>query len=73
MDYPPVENLAVLHFLKLYFSGLKIILFYLKYQKTIFSGLIITKNPKEKKLDFWTKTEDYPLRTMSIFFDLFKL
>ena len=66
----PLENLALLHFLKLYFFGLKIILFYLKYQKTIFSNLIIPKNPKDNKFDFWTIIEDYPLRKMSDFLKL---
>ena len=36
-------------------SALKIILFYLKYQNTIFSDLIIRKNPTEKKFDVSTK------------------
>ena len=69
----PLENLAVLHCLKIYFSGLKIIPFYLKYQKTILSDLIIPTNPNKKKFDFWTITEDYSLRKMPIFFDLLKL
>ena len=76
----PLENLAVLHCLKLYFSGLKSILFspeyqkaivsdliYLKYQKTILSDLIIPINPNKKKLDFWTITEDLffrPFKTL---------
>ena len=70
MNTYPLENLAALNFLKLYFSGLKIILFYQKYQKNIFSDLIIPKNPNEKKFHFWTIPEDYPLRKMSIFFVL---
>ena len=43
----PLENLAVLHFLKLQFSGLKIILFdpELK-KKTIFSDLTSPKKHK---------------------------
>ena len=38
-----------------YLSALKIILFYPKYQKYIFSDLIIPKNPNEKKFDVSTK------------------
>ena len=57
----PLENVDVLHFLKLYFSGLKIILFYPQFQKMIFSDLIIPKNPNEKKIDIWTKQRIIPL------------
>ena len=38
--------------------------------KTIFSDLICPKNRNEKNFDCWAKTEDYPLRKMSIFLDL---
>ena len=68
-----LENVDFLSLLKLQYSGLKIILFYPEYQKTIFSDLISPKNTNKKKFDFWTKTMDYPPRTMSIFFDLLKL
>ena len=68
----PLANLTVLHFLKLYFSGLKIILFSPECPKTIYSDLISPKNTNKKNFDFWTKTMDYPLRKMSIFFRLFK-
>ena len=94
-----MENLTVWHFLKLYFSGLKIILSFLqnikkqyfwldfsdtipfwsknhsflsKISKTISSDLIIPKKPNEKKFDFWTKTMDYPLTIMSIFWHFLK-
>ena len=39
----------------------------------IFSDLICPKNTNEKNFDSWAKTEDYPLRKMSIFLDLSKL
>ena len=45
-------------FLKLHFSGLKSIIFYPEYQKTIFSGLIRPKNTDDKKFVFLTKTMD---------------
>ena len=67
MDYAVRKISIFWHLLKRLFCGLKIILFYLKYQKTIFSDMIIPKNPNEKKFDFWTKTMDYLLRKMSIF------
>ena len=31
------------------------------------------KNTTKKNFDFWTKTMDYPLRKMSLFFDFLKL
>ena len=58
----PLENLAVLHFLKLYIAGLKIVLFYPEYQKTIFSDSISPKNTNRKNFDFWPKKMDYLLR-----------
>ena len=67
-----MENLTVWHFLKLYFSGLKIILFFSRKSKNNISDLISPKNTNKKNFDFWTKTMDYPLRKMSIFFRLFK-
>ena len=70
--FSPLENLTVLHFLKLYFSGLKIILFFSRISKNNISDLISPKNTNKKNFDFWTKTMDYPLRKMSIFFRLFK-
>ena len=42
----PLENVDGLHFLKLYFSGLKIVLFSPEYQKPIFSDLISPKKHK---------------------------
>ena len=52
MDYPFLENLTVLHFLQLYFSGLKIIFFFTKMFLTInykvqFNG---TKNKYSQSL-----------------------
>ena len=43
-----------------------------EYPKTIYSDLISPKNTNKKNFDFWTKTMDYPLRKMFIFFRLFK-
>ena len=43
-----------------------------EYPKTIYSELISPKNTNKKNFDFWTKTMDYPLRKMSMFFRLFK-
>ena len=54
-----------LSLIKLQFSGLKIILFYVEYQKTIFSDF--SKNTYKKKFDFWTKTMDYPPKKIFIF------
>ena len=68
-----LENVDFLSLLKLQYSGLKIILFYPEYQKTIFSDLISPKNTNKKKFDFWTKTMDYPPRKMFLFFDFLKL
>ena len=34
--------------------------------------MIVQKNPNEKKFDFSTKTMDYPLRKMSIFWHFLK-
>ena len=67
-----MENLTVLHFLKLYFSGLKIILFFSRISKNNID-LISPKNANKKNFYFWTKTMAYPLRKMSIFFDFLKL
>ena len=68
----PLENLAVLHFLKLYIAGLKIVLFYPEYQKTIFSDLICPKNTNRKYFDFWPKKWIISLEK-TIFVDLLKL
>ena len=58
-------------FLKLLFSGLKSILFYLEYQKMIFSGLICPKNTDDKKFRFLTKTME--LWKISVFWSFLKL
>ena len=34
------------------------IVFYLKYPKTVFSDIISEKNTDKKNLDFWTKSMD---------------
>ena len=44
--------------LKLQFFGLKMIVFYLKYPKRIFSDIISVKNCDKRKFDFWTKSMD---------------
>ena len=62
-----MENLTVWHFLKLYFSGLKIILFFSRISKNNISDLISPKNTNKKKYDFWTKTVDSPLWKISLF------
>ena len=73
MDYPLTIMSIFWHFLKLYFSGLKIILFFSRKSKNNISDLISPKNTNKKNFYFWTKTMDYPLRKMSIFFDFLKL
>ena len=44
--------------LRLQFFSLKMIVFYLKYPKTIFSDIISVKNSNKRKFDFWTKSMD---------------
>ena len=70
----PLENLAVLLFLKLQFSGLKIIVFdpEFKKKKKYFLTWLLQKNTNKKNVDFWTKTMDYPLSKISIIFDFLK-
>ena len=41
--------------------------------KNNISDLISPKNRNKKNFDSWAKTEDYPLRKMSIFLDFLKL
>ena len=70
-----LENVEVLHFLKLHFSDLKIILFFIQnIKKQYFLTLFLQKKKKTKKnFDFWTKkTLYYTLRKMTIFFLPFK-
>ena len=57
---PPKKSLMLEQKPWIIFSGLKIIRFYPKYQKTIFSDFIVPRNPYEKKFDISTKTMDYP-------------
>ena len=59
--------------LKLKFSNLKMIVFFHKYRKTIFSDIISVKNSHKKNFDFWTKSMDLPLWKMSIFWPFLKL
>ena len=66
------ENVSFLAFVKTLILWSKNHSFLSKISKTIFSDLIIPKNPNEKKFNFWTKTMDYPLRKMSIFLAPFK-
>ena len=42
--------------LKLQFIDLKMIVFYLKYRKTIFPDKFSEKNSNKRNLDFWTKS-----------------
>ena len=55
--------------LKLQFFGLKMIVFYLKYPKTIFFDIFSEKNSDKRNLDFWTKSI---LWKMSIFWPFLK-
>ena len=43
-------------FLKLQFFGLKMVVFYPEYQKTIFSEIISVRNSNNRKFGFWTKS-----------------
>ena len=54
----PLKNVHFWLSLKLQFFGLKMIVFYLKYPKTIFSDIISLKNSDKKRFDFWTKSMD---------------
>ena len=64
----PSEKCCFWHFIELQFSGLKIFLMYPKDQKMIFPYLFHPKKISGKNFDFSTKSMDYPLRKMSIFF-----
>ena len=57
-----LKNLIFCTFLKLHFSGLKFILFYPEYLKTIFSGLVCLKIPHGKKFIFLTKPWTNPFK-----------
>ena len=54
------------------FFGLKMIVCYLKYPKTIFSHIISVKNSDKRRFNFWTKSMDLPLWKMSTFCPFFK-
>ena len=58
MDYLLRKMTIFWQFFKYWFSGLKIILFYPEYQKTIFSDFISQNKRNKKNFDFWTKTMD---------------
>ena len=47
--------------------------FFSRISKNNISDLISPKNTNKKNFYFWTKTMDYPLGKMSIFFDFLKL
>ena len=72
MDYPLRKMCVFLHVWKLYCSGLKSF-FLSRISKAIFSDLISPKNTKKKNFDFGTKTMDYPLKKMSLFFEFLKI
>ena len=86
MDYPLRKMSIFLAPFKTLIFWSKIILFYQEYRKKRFFSDLITpnkltwrfsdltcpKNTNEKNFDSWAKTEDYPLRKMSIFFRPFK-
>ena len=61
MDYPLRKMLFLFEFLRLWFSGLKCILFYPEYQETIFSNIISSKTLTRKSLNYeqkpWTNFE----------------
>ena len=63
----PLNKADFCHLLKRQFSGLKTMRFYPECQNATFSDIISAKNTPEKKLNFWTKTVDYLLTKMSIF------
>ena len=65
----PLENLAVLHFLKLYFfCSLNHFFFIQNIKKQYFLTWFLQKTQIRKNFDFWTKSMDYPLRKMSLLF-----
>ena len=72
MDKPSRKRSIFWRSSERYLSGLKILRFYPKYQKTIFSDFIIAKNPYEKKFDISTKTMDYLLKKMPILWHFLK-
>ena len=55
MDYPLTIMSIFWHFLKRYFSGLEIFLFYPKYEKKMFSDLIIPKTKMKRNSIFGQK------------------
>ena len=55
------------------FSGLKRIVFYPEYQKLFVSGFLCSKKSYKKKVDFLTKTMDWPLCKKAIFLTLLEL
>ena len=69
----PLENVHFWPLLKLEFFGLKMIVCYLKYPKTIFSDITSVKKSDKRRFDFWTKSMDLPLWKMSTFCPFLKL
>ena len=61
MDYPLTIMCIFWHFLKRYFSGLEIFLFYPKYEKKMFSDLIIPKTKMKRNSIFGQKPWTNPL------------
>ena len=55
-------------FSDLHFWGPKSFIFYPEYQKMFLYGFFCSKKTYKKKVDFLTKTMNWPLWTMSIFF-----
>ena len=69
----PLEYVHFWPLLKLKFFGLKMIVCYLKYPKTIFSDITSVKKTDKKRFDFCTKYVDLPLWKMSPFCPFLKL
>ena len=69
-----MENVEVLHFLKLHFSDLKIILFLSRTSKNNIFRLYFSKKKKLKKISIFGQKKPlyYTLRKMTIFFLPFK-
>ena len=51
----PLRNFTFSALVKTSFFGLKMIVFFYNYRKTMFSDIIIVKNSKKRNFDFWTK------------------
>ena len=71
--FSPLENLTVLHFLKLYFSSLKILLFFSRISKNNISDWFLQKIQIRKISIFGQKPWIIPLGKCPFFFDFLKL